>query len=397
MYLISKIIEKRDIDFNKLSLKVCSRNNIIIYKNLNKKLSNEKENIDSLDNTTDWDKMKKVGNPYEMVYTTYNKSKKFESIADYRPLSRSYFKMWEINNEFNLLDNPNNIVSANLAEGPGGFIEAIIKFRKNKNDKLYGITLPAETKYIPDWSKIDYSFGEYNNLKVFYGNLYVGNDIKKYMNIFKDEKADIITADGGFDYSADFNSQEINSNHIIFSEIVIALTIQKKGGSFICKIFDIMSLFTIKLIYLLYLYYDVYIYKPKTSRPANSEKYLVCKNYIGCSDEIKKKLFKLIEQWDNDSLNESECYDLDGIIIPNQFIHFLYKYNIKYTDNQINFLKKTMELVTNRPDKEEYSNIIKTQVINAIDWCNEYNVKINKRSNYYRKYVYVKYKNLVVI
>ena len=44
------------------------------------------------------------------------------------------------------------------------------------------------------------------------------------MNIFKDEKADIITADGGFDYSADFNSQEINSNHIIFSEIVIENT-----------------------------------------------------------------------------------------------------------------------------------------------------------------------------
>ena len=38
---------------------------------------------------------------------------------------------------------------------------------------------------------------------------------------------------------------------IIFSEILIALTIQNISGNFIIKIFDIFTIFTLKYIYLL--------------------------------------------------------------------------------------------------------------------------------------------------
>ena len=41
--------------------------------------------------------MKKKTNPYELIYTTYNKRKK-DSIANIQPLSRSYFKILEIDN-----------------------------------------------------------------------------------------------------------------------------------------------------------------------------------------------------------------------------------------------------------------------------------------------------------
>ena len=61
----------------------------------------------------------------------------------------------------------------------------------------------------------------------------------------------IITGDGGFDFSIDFNKQEQLAYRMIFCEIVTALSIQKLGGTFICKIFDIYTNLTIQFIYLL--------------------------------------------------------------------------------------------------------------------------------------------------
>lgn len=50
------------------------------------------------------------------------------------------------------------------------------------------------------------------------------------------------------------------------------------GGHFVCKLFDVCTPLTVGLIYLMYLSFDlVSIHKPNTSRPANSERYLICK------------------------------------------------------------------------------------------------------------------------
>ena len=66
-------------------------------------------------------------------------------------------------------------------------------------------------------------------------------------------KCECITGDGGFDYSNDYSNQEKNSLRLIYSEIFLALNIQKTGGSFICKIFDIFKKETLLLLYILYM------------------------------------------------------------------------------------------------------------------------------------------------
>jgi len=49
-----------------------------------------------------------------------------------------------------------------LAEGPGGFIEAIANIRKNPNDKYIGMTIldDANDWNIPAWKKSDLFFKE---------------------------------------------------------------------------------------------------------------------------------------------------------------------------------------------------------------------------------------------
>ena len=93
-------------------------------------LNNTKQLI--CDYSHQWDIFKRYTNPYEFIHSTIPNYS--ISISKIKPVSRSYFKMIEICKTFNLLQNLDYISSFHLAEGPGGFIEAIAQSRKNIND-----------------------------------------------------------------------------------------------------------------------------------------------------------------------------------------------------------------------------------------------------------------------
>lgn len=368
----------------------------LIFKDLYKYVKNEKEKIDKLENTDVWDKMKKIGNPYELIYTTYNKKRKNDSISSYTPISRSFFKMWEIYYNFNFFkyfQSNEKLYLSHLAEGPGGFMEATYNYRKNininSNDEYYCITLKPTNEYIPDFIKLKKIFTDNLNIKLEYGNLYILEDVKKYIKYFSNNKAHIVTADGGFDYSSDFNGQEINSCQIIYSECIIALNILRKHGCFVCKIFDIFSITMIQILFLIFnSFEEVYFYKPETSRPANSEKYLICLYYKdNLTEEDKESLLNNIEKWYEltKNLSNKDSVFFKNIKINNLFIHNLYQYNKKYINSQMFFLNNTLELAQTKLEKEKYYEIIQNQVLKAMDWCLKYNIEINKNSIYYKK------------
>jgi cap1 methyltransferase len=131
---------------------------------------------------------------------------------------------------------------------------------------------------------------------------------------------------------------------------------------------------------------EVHIYKPETSRPANSEKYLICLYYKdNLTESTKNKLLNIIEIWNNIELKSNESVIFENIVINNSFIKKLNEYNEKYMNTQIYYLNNTLELAKNKIEKEEYYKIIQNQVNNAINWCKKYNVEINKNSIYYKK------------
>ena len=431
-------------NYENLDFNIINTNNNLLFKKFYETVKIEKEKIDNIENNKNWDKMKKIGNPYELIYTTYNKKRKNDSISQYIPISRSYFKMWEIFYNFNFFKyfpKKNNYVFAHLAEGPGGFMEATYNYRKNimnnTSDVYYCITLKPTNEYIPDFNKLKKLFGDNNNIKINYGNLYNINDVKNYISNFSKHKANFVTADGGFDYSTDFNGQEINSCQIIYSECIVALNILSKNGSFVCKVFDLFSITMVQLLYIMYESFEhIYIYKPDTSRPANSEKYIICFGYKdNLSSFEKENMLNLIEKWNkiashdnqmfeqeknNKELNEQQEHTLNeqqehkdeyynnkelnekqeqnqhikensfslifkNIKVDNNFINKLEEYNKLYMNNQMFYLNKTIELAQNKFDKDNYYNIIQNQVNNALNWCKKYKVEINKNSIYYKK------------
>lgn len=385
-----------DIDFNNIDINVLAQNKNVLFKKYYDIVIIEKKKIDVLENNENWDKMKKIANPYELIYTTYTKKKKNYSISKYIPISRSYFKMWEILHNFELFkyfDLNDNFVFSHLAEGPGGFMEASYNYKSqystSLSDEYYGITLKPVTDFIPDWNKIKKVFIDKPNIKIDYGNLYNIYDIKNYIQNFNNNKANLVTADGGFDYSGDFNGQEINSCQIIYSECIIALNILKKNGCFICKVFDLFSITMIQILYIItYCFETIEIYKPDTSRPANSEKYLICMYYKdNLTDVVKNKLLNIIEKWAKISseINSSQSIVMTDIKINNLLIQKLNEYNNKYINTQMFYLNKIITLTQSKLDKDKYYEIIQEQVNNAINWCNKYKIEINTNSIYYIK------------
>ena len=165
-----------------------------------------------VNNWCDWNSVKKLTNPYELIHIpsrNYN-----DSIAYYLPVSRSYFKMVEMIKEFNLFDKceDKNITITCLAEGPGGFIEAIIKNRRKNFDRVFGFTIKSNNnRNIPNWRRMQYALDKLNrngdlnpNVDLQYGDIYKEADIRRFIEKVK-SVATIVTADGGFDYSSSFN------------------------------------------------------------------------------------------------------------------------------------------------------------------------------------------------
>ena len=358
-------------------------NQLIYYKN----------QIDSLEDNKLWDSAKKLSNLYELIYLP-NKKYKYDSVSKYEPLSRAYFKLFEILVDFDLINNPKLLKISSLAEGPGGFIEATVNYRKRitKNkDTINAITLYSTNKDIPGWNKSKNFLKKNPNVIISYGkdktgDLYNVDNIKEYVSLFNND-VDFITADGGFDFSYNFNKQEQLSYRILFCEIITALSIQKIGGSFVCKFFDIYTDITQSLIYLLFTFYkEVYITKPNTSRAANSEKYIVCKGFIGINTKYLEKLYILVNNfkyiYDN-NMYINQLFDFD---INVKFKTELNKINTIFFNKQINSIITTLSLIKQNNLNIEFNNTIKKQTILAYKWCKYYKISVNYNSKFLIKY-----------
>ena len=404
-----------------------------------------------------WDNIKKFTNPYEYIHTNISGNK--TNISKLRPLSRSFYKMIEIIKNNNILspyahtvsskpDNKMAITTFHLAEGPGGFIEAISYLRGQEyirvikedagsvvhsstdssitstgmtppiqilkrntdlhdevmrdleqlklsrrifetqkafhdgkqftygNDRYYGMTLINDDPICPGWKKTRTFLENHPNVIIETGSDKTGNLISfdnfihcatKYRN-----KMEIITADGGFDFSVDFNNQETMATQLILCEVFYALAMQKQGGTFILKIFDVFHKATVDILYLLCYYYNnVSITKPHTSRIANSEKYIVCQGF-----KISNST-KIVEQVSSLFLSLCSNERITSILPQDHDLYFLNKIeemNAMVSFQQIENITSTLSIITNHRNAEKLDQYKKINVNKCIAWCEYYEI-----------------------
>ena len=353
-----------------------------------------KTRIDRIQYKQFWEISKRYINPYELIFTN-SKTHFIEHVSRKLPISRSYFKMIEILELLPPLSKTSKVF-AHLAEGPGGFIEATydcreLKFRakdksKDKSkDKYYGISLID--KNCPSWRLPFISGG--SNVQLLYGadktgNLYNPENIKDFVKKVGEQTADIVTGDGGFDCSSNFNMQETLCHKIIFCQIITALLIQKNGGCFVCKFFDLHTNLSLEIIYMLkILYEEVLIIKPYSSRFANSERYIVCKNFDvfkmrAIWENPKLQLLSILQKWNDTGLHLKSLGFYHNLMADLDFINSVKAFNIRMICQQImNLIKGFHFCDTYNPTKEDFNNYNRFQLENALWWCDKYKIPIN--------------------
>ena len=346
----------------------------------------------------EWDYLKKKHNPFECVTTN-------GGLANYTPISRAYFKMTEILHLFrDALDQAIGIgiggtggggyfTTLHLAEGPGGFMECLnntLQDRRIPSTQydMYGITLIKEdNKSVPSWKKAAFFLQQHPHMHILTGADGTG-DLYNIDNIFATavqmattQKASVITGDGGFDFSTDFNQQESMSFPLLYCQALTALLCQKPGGLFILKFFDTYQSKTLQLLCLLRQCYDaLHFVKPYTSRPANSEKYLVC---VGFRNNITVEEIRVFLQ------------DIPKIGAPAHHAHLeINKYHttderfyrsIHHTNatifaRQKKFILDTLALHETLDQHKD--RLFQQQLRVSAEWCRRYNVRINYQSKY---------------
>lgn len=291
-------------------------------------------------------------------------------------INRAFFKYWEIIQEFNIFKNYNiNNVILHCAEAPGGFIQATnLYIKKNVNNidsdgyqlipnhlsyPIYTISIQEKNSSFPIYNKKCLK----KNVIVTYGKDNTGNinniDNIYFLQSLIPNKCYLITADGGLDEGNDYNNKEQLHFYLIINEIYLALINQDKNGYFILKIFDTYTDTNIHIIYMLsFLYKSINIYKPKTSRPTNSEKYIICNEFTS-NQYIIDIFINILHSISLKLKYNNSLYFTIFKSIPNSFLKQMSDINSFYLQNQCYFLKKSIDLCNNNDFINNYDYILK--------------------------------------
>jgi hypothetical protein len=123
--------------------------------------------------------------------------------------------------------------------------------------------------------------------------------------------ATLATGDAGTDVSEDYSNQEKSTALLNYGQVLAAILSLAPDGHLVTKQYTFMSQFNRSLIALVsYLFDEAYVVKPVTSRPANSEIYIVGKYFRGISPELTNKLLVRCEFYGTRGLSPTDEFPL---------------------------------------------------------------------------------------
>jgi hypothetical protein len=267
--------------------------------------------------------------------------------------------------------------SAHVAEGPGGFIEAFLD-KASSNRLAVGrslaMTLKPTNNHIPGWRRTFTYLQKHSEIKIHYGedgtgNIYVAENQRSFVTLCDQQRAHVFTGDGGFDFSVDYEQQEKSVYPLLIASAIIGIQVLQVDGVFILKLFDIFSVPTHYFLRLVTLCFKEWtLYKPSTSRPCNSERYLLCRGFRRTQGTAK-----ILEHL---TLLQSRCSE--GLYPTNDFFAF-------FTEKEKEFLEGHMNMYS-RLQSETLIETIQLQNTNpkefswkphhelAIKWCRFFHV-----------------------
>jgi len=303
----------------------------------------------------------------------------YETIRGAMFQNRAAMKMAEMDASFDYMftnhkgrkrDTGELLYFSDICAGPGGFSEYVL-WKEKWHAKGFGFTLRAA--WANDFKLSDFIAGTPETFDCHYGeNGYKGDgDVYKQENLsafqqYVKENTDnlgvhFVMADGGFSVEGKENIQEILSKQLYLCQFLCAVNILRIGGHFVCKLFDLFTPFSVGLVYLMYRSFEnVCIFKPVTSRPANSERYLVCKSLRDGHESIRDYMTELNSKINNlkgSNIDIREVVPYNTMKEDTEFFDYIFTSNNSIGARQILGLKKLVTYIKNTslvgPDQNE--------------------------------------------
>uniref|UniRef100_A0A8D9DPA1 Cap-specific mRNA (nucleoside-2'-O-)-methyltransferase 1 n=1 Tax=Cacopsylla melanoneura TaxID=428564 RepID=A0A8D9DPA1_9HEMI len=298
----------------------------------------------------------------DKFFRARNRSNPFELIKNGPFLNRAAMKMANMDKRFECMftnpvrENKSSLLGADqllyfadVCAGPGGFSEYVL-YRKQWRAKGIGFTLTGSHDFKLD----DFFSGPSETFEPYYGVKENGdvydpeNILSLHQFVLKSTKGQgvhFMMADGGFSVEGQENIQEILSKRLYLCQFLVSLFIVRTDGHFVCKVFDMFTQFSAGLLYLLYRSYrQVTIFKPNTSRPANSERYIICKWKRPDCNAIRDYMFKLNKRLDHYSATSKRdivsCVPFSILTSDEQFFDYLVTSNNIIAERQVVNLAK---------------------------------------------------------
>ncbi|KOC65112.1 Cap-specific mRNA (nucleoside-2'-O-)-methyltransferase 1 [Habropoda laboriosa] len=280
-------------------------------------------------------------------------SNPYETIRGAIFLNRAAVKMANIDKACNFMfTNPKNLANnellyfADVCAGPGGFSEYVL-WKKKWHAKGFGLTLKNDKDFKLD----DFYAGPCETFHPYYGpkengDVYDPSNQEAFKDIIMTHThgkgVHFMMADGGFSVEDQEMLQEILSKQLYLCQCIVALMIVRIRGHFVTKLFDLFTPFSAGLVYLMYrCFEEVCIFKPNSSRPANSERYLICKRKRPGTEDVLQHLKHvnefLLKDEKNDVLHLVSLEELEG---EKQFLQYLRESNNSLGKRQIIALRK---------------------------------------------------------
>lgn len=208
--------------------------------------------------------------------------------------NRAFYKLWEILEKYPqvipVLGDDSRMKTCHLAEAPGSFIKAT----RYKFPQCTSVGVSKRPRRPSSHQGNDgapyFERSLYNdpNVKLVY------SDLVNEADQLVDEigcSFHFITADGGVDEGNRYMEKEVLHQQLLLSQINLILRLQAIGGGCVIKCFETFEDTTLNAIgYLVSHYSNYLVTKPLTSRPTNSERYIVCRDFKGPPSQLVSDL-----------------------------------------------------------------------------------------------------------